>query len=460
MIAGAAGYRPAGKGSDSSCYFSASLLLRGEKEERGKERKAERRFMVDQEMIKQVRLRVEKNAEAITRFLREIVAIPSLEGKIRQVGERISREMELLGFEEIRFDRMGNILGRIGSGPICLVYDSHVDTVGIGAAGEWKWDPFQGKVENGVLFGRGACDEKGSTPGMIYGLAIARDLALLKGVTAYYFGNMEEWCDGIAPHALVEVEGIRPHCVVIGESTQMHIYRGQKGRVEMKVVSRGRSAHAASNHLGDNAIYKILPVISGIRDLEPSLKEHAFIGKGKITVTDLQVKTVSINAVPDEATIWIDRRLTFGESKEQALAEVAALIPADNRRRKDLEVEILVYDEPSYTGFVFPEEKYFPAWELPENHALVQAGLQALELYFGQAAPTGKWDFSTNGTYWMGKAGIPSIGFGPGNEAFAHTALEQVPLREVVEATGFYALLPALISRKNIKAPGARNGVK
>jgi putative selenium metabolism hydrolase len=254
------------------------------------------------------------------------------------------------------------------------------------------------------------------------------------------------------------VEGIRPHYVVIGESTQMQVYRGQKGRLEMKVIAKGRSAHAANNHLGDNAVYKILPVISGVRDMEPTLGNHPFLGQGKITVTDLAVKTVSINAVPDEATIWIDRRLTFGETKEQALAEVAALIPAENRTRQDLNIEILIYNEPSYTGFVFPEEKYFPAWELSEGHVLVRAGLRALDLYLGKSGPAGKWDFSTNGTYWMGKAGIPSIGFGPGNEAFAHTMLEQIPLREVVDATGFYALLPALLPKEKNLAPGARRG--
>ncbi|MBW2308687.1 MAG: YgeY family selenium metabolism-linked hydrolase [Deltaproteobacteria bacterium] len=395
----------------------------------------------------EVRLRVTDAREDILRLLREIVAIPSMEGRIQEVGERIAREMTPLGFEDIRFDRMGNILGRMGSGPVVMVYDSHIDTVGIGDPDAWKWDPFQGKEENGILYARGAGDEKGSTPGMVYGLAIAGDLGLLEGVTAYYFGNMEEWCDGIAPHALVEAEGIRPNRVVIGESTRMRVYRGQKGRVEMKVVAKGRSAHAASNELGENAVYKLLPVIAGVQNLEPSLGDHPFLGKGKITVTDMQVKTVSINAVPDEATIWIDRRLTFGETKDQALAEVSALIPPENRDGGDIQVKILFYNEPSYTGFVFPEEKYFPAWTLEEDHSLVQAGLKAYELYFGRPTGTGKWNFSTNGTYWMGKAGIPAIGFGPGDEVHAHTVLDQVPLHEVVDAAGFYALLPALVSK-------------
>ena len=168
--------------------------------------------------------------------------------------------MRRLGFDEVRFDMMGNILGRIGDGPRVLVYDSHIDTVGIGDPAAWEWDPFEGKVIDGVLYARGACDEKGSTPGMVYGLALARDLGLLDGWTAYYFGNMEEWCDGIAPNAFVDDDpGIRPDFVVIGEPTKMQVYRGHKGRVEMKVVAKGRSAHAASNHLGDNAIYKLLP---------------------------------------------------------------------------------------------------------------------------------------------------------------------------------------------------------
>ena len=124
---------------------------------------------------------------------------------------------------------------------------------------------------------------------MVYGMSIAKQLGLLEGWTVWYFGNMEEWCDGIAPNTFVEVDpAIRPDFVVIGEPTKMNIYRGHKGRVEMKVVSKGRSVHAASNHLGDNAIYNLLPVIAGIRDLEPSLGDHPFLGHGKITVSDMQ----------------------------------------------------------------------------------------------------------------------------------------------------------------------------
>jgi len=395
-------------------------------------------------VVNQIKERVEAQRGDIIRFMRELCAIPSYESQIRAVGERAEAEMKKLGFEETWFDQMGNIVGRIGSGPFKLLYDSHIDTVGVGDPAAWAWDPFEGKVENGVLFARGACDEKGSTPGMIYGLAIAKELGLLDGISAYYFGNMEEWCDGIAPNALVEAEGLRPDFVVIGEPTKMQVYRGHKGRVEMQVVAKGKSAHAASNFLGDNAIYKLLPIIDAISKLEPELGDDPFLGHGRITVSDMHVKTPSINAVPDEALIYIDRRITFGEEPDAELARIQRLIGD----RKDIEASILYYDDPSYTGFVFGVDKIYPAWALPENNPFVQAGVQAGAQLWGAPLPTGKWDFSTNGTYWTGKAGIPSIGFGPGDEIHAHTVIDQVRLEDVVRATEWYALLPALLPKE------------
>jgi putative selenium metabolism hydrolase len=395
--------------------------------------------------LKSVQQEVAKHEADIITFLRELCAIPSMDSQIGPVGERVQAEMRKLGFDETWFDSMGNTVGRIGNGPRKILFDSHIDTVGIGDPDEWKWDPFVGKIEDGRFYARGACDEKGSTPGMVYGLAIAHRLGLLEGWTAYYFGNMEEWCDGIACHALVEHEGIRPDFVVIGEPTKMQVYRGHKGRVEMQIVAKGKSAHAASNHLGDNAIYKVLPMIEGISAMEPQLGDDPFLGHGKITVTDMTVETPSINAVPNQCIVYIDRRLTFGESMADAIQRVRDLIPVVERDAGNIRVEMLRYSEPSYTGFVFPVDKYFPAWALEPDHPFVQAGLATAQLIGLPEHEAGKWNFSTNGIYWAGKAGIPSIGFGPGEEETAHTVLDSVLLDDVVKATEFYALLPAIL---------------
>lgn len=398
--------------------------------------------------MKEIKSRVAKRREDIIQFLRDICAIPSMDSQLQQVGERIALEMKKLGFEGVRFDKMGNILGRIGKGTRVIVYDSHIDTVGVGDPATWDWDPFKGKVENGVLFARGACDEKGSTPGMIYGLSIANDLGLLDDATVYYFGNMEEWCDGIAPNSFVEVDPkIRPDYVVIGEPTRMQVYRGHKGRIELKITASGRSAHAASHYLGDNAVYKMMAVITQIRELDRRMRFgmgfHPIQGFPSIAVTDVAARTASINAVPDQFTIYLDRRITLNEPRDEVIAQIKGLIP--DYLQEEIHVEELYYDTPSYTGFVFPVSKYYPPWLLEDDHKLTLAGQRTIEALWGETRDLGAWDFSTNGTYWAGKAGIPSIGFGPGDEKFAHTNLEQVPLDEVVAAAEFYALFPKML---------------
>ena len=401
--------------------------------------------------VQGIKKKVEQNRDNIIQFLREICAIPSMDGQLKEVGERIGDEMTKLGFEEVRFDKMGNIMGRIGSGKRVLVYDSHIDTVGVGDPTMWGWDPFKGKVENGILFARGACDEKGSTPGMVYGLSFARELGLLEDTSAWYFGNMEEWCDGIAPNTFVEVDPkIKPDFVVIGEPTKMRVYRGHKGRIELKITASGRSAHAASHYLGDNAVYKMMAIITQVRELDRRFRfgmgYHPVQGHPSIAVTDVRVRTASLNAVPDQFTIYLDRRITSNEPREDVIAQIKGLIP--DYLQTEIQVEELFYDSPSYTGFVFPVSKFYPAWLLEDDHPLTRAGQSTIESLWGESRPLGTWDFSTNGTYWAGKAGIPSIGFGPGDEKVAHTILEQVPLDEVVAATEFYALFPGMLNKK------------
>jgi putative selenium metabolism hydrolase len=339
---------------------------------------------------------------------------------------------------------MGNVVGRIGAedADVNLLYDSHLDTVGVGDPAEWGWDPFIGKEENGVLYARGACDEKSSTPAMIYGMVAARDLGLIPANMAiYYFGNIEEVNEGGSANAFVMTEGIRPDYVVVGEPTNLALYRGQKGRVEYQITARGRSAHAASNHLGDNAIYKILPIIDQIRQLQQDLPVDAFLGKGAISVTDIEVHAGSRNVVPGAVTAYVDRRLTGGEDAYAELNRLRALIGD----RNDIEIRIPVYEEPSYTGFIFPLEMVYPAWVTAEDHPFMQAGLRT-SAALGMNLTSGHWDFSTNGIYWAGKAKIPTIGFGPGEEQYAHTVLDQVRLDDVVRSSYWYAALPMMLA--------------
>lgn len=400
------------------------------------------------ESVERLNQLVENARDDILSFFREIVAIPSTDSDIEEVGARVGDEMTRLAFDDVYVDKYGSIVGRVGQGDKILLFDSHLDTVGIGDRGQWDWDPFQGKVEDGMLYARGALDEKGSTPGMIYAMAMARDLGLLDGFTIYYLGNIEEECDGVACQAFHEWEDVTPDFVVIGEPTKMNVYRGHKGRVELEVVCRGVSAHAASNFLGDNAIYKMLPVVDAIERMDADLPSHEFLGQGRVTVTNISSVAPSNNSVPEECRIFVDRRVTFGETKESVIEAVNSIIPDEHR--DDFEVCELIYDTPSHTGAVCVYDKYFPAWALDGDAPLVAAGKRTVKAIWDRVEPAGKWDFSTNGNYWCGKAGIPSIGFGPGDEVYAHAINEHVPLADVVDATKFYALLPEMIESAEV----------
>lgn len=393
-----------------------------------------------QDLSQTVRSRVDAQRDAVIAFLRDIVAIPSYDSNIRDVAARVERELRSLGFEDVHYAPYGDIVGRLGSGPRVLLYDSHLDTVGVGDPAEWRHGPFSGAIENGIMYGRGTVDEKGSTPPMMYGLKIAHDLGLLDGFTAYYFGSIEEWCEGLSARVFAEEEHVRPDFVVIGEPTGNRVYRGQKGRCELRVTARGQSAHGASHWLGDNAIYKMQPVIRAIPELDGRLADDPFLGRGSIVVTHVESRESSFNAVPDRCAIVLDRRLTFGETAARALAEVRALLPSD-----DFDLEILHYDRPSYNGYRREVEQIFPVWAFEETHPFVRAAVSTSRA-LGLDDTTSKWNFSTNGTFWAGTAGIPSVGFGPGEEKVVHMVDEHVSLAQVVQAAGWYALLPAFLT--------------
>jgi putative selenium metabolism hydrolase len=228
--------------------------------------------------------------------------------------------------------------------------------------------------------------------------------------------------------------------VVIGEPTKMQVYRGHRGRLEIRAHADGRSCHAATPSLGQNAIHKMMSFIEGLMTSWPDLPAHDFLGKGTVVVSSIECETPSINAVPDKCTITLDRRVTAGETRESVMEHLRSLPGAEDIRLKEM-----FYDAPSYNGFVFKVDKWFPAWLLEEDHPVVQAGQETKRLLWNDTRPTGRWNFSTNGTHWMGKAGIPSIGFGPGDEVHAHTVEDQVGLEDVVRATEFYAMLPVLL---------------
>jgi putative selenium metabolism hydrolase len=373
-------------------------------------------------------------------FLRDIVAARGLSGQEEACVRRVAREMEAVGFDEVQIDPLGNVLGRIGSGPRVFAFDAHLDTVDVGDPAQWDCDPFTGKVEDGKVFGRGSVDQKAGMAGMVYAGKIMKEMGLLEGCQVWMTGTvMEEDCDGLCWHYILNEKRLAPELVVSTEPTNLRINRGQRGRMEIRVRVKGRSCHGSMPHLGDNAIYRIAPAIGAIEKLNDRLKDDAFLGKGTCTISWIGCRTPSLCAVPAEAEFHIDRRLTVGETRESALREVEDALKAAG---VTAEVFTLTYREKAWTGLEYPMDKYYPTWVLAESHPALQAAQRAFTGTAGRPAEIARWNFSTNGVAIMGLHGVACLGFGPGREEVAHTANEYVPIADVVAACAFYAALP------------------
>jgi putative selenium metabolism hydrolase len=292
--------------------------------------------------------------DEVVGLLRELISIQSTSCHEEEVARRMQSEMHTLGYDEVWIDPIGNVIGRIGDGATRIVLDAHIDTVGVADPESWTFDPFDGKVEDRIVFGRGASDNKGALAAQV----LAGKLMVERGldgadVTVFVVGTvMEEDCDGLAlGYALTESIG-DVDAVVLGECTNLDVYRGHRGRMEMKVASKGVSAHASAPERGVNPVTTLAPVILELAALNERLPDHEVLGKGTIAVSKIECSTASLNAIPDSCTIYLDRRLTEGETRASALAEVESLLENASAR-----VELLTYREPSYTGLVLEAEK-------------------------------------------------------------------------------------------------------
>ncbi len=383
---------------------------------------------------------VKGHKEDIIKFLREMIAIPSESRNEKRVIERIKTEMQKVGFDSVQIDNMGNVIGKIGTGKRIIAMDAHVDTVGTGNLEHWEWDPYKGKVEKGNVYGRGAVDQKAGMAALVYAGKFIRDYNLLSDFTLYITGSVQkEDCDGLAWQYIIEEDNLRPDCVVITEPTNLDVYIGHRGRMDVGVTSFGKTAHAAAPERGENAVYGMSKIIGEIEQLNSKLKDDTFLGKGSIAVTDIKCKSPSLSALPDECYVHMDRRLTQNDDKISALKEIKEVISKTGIKAS---AEILRYDLPGYRGLKYPAARYFPAWTLPLGHPLLNTAFTTSKEVFGNCNGVGHWVFSTNGVMTMGMYRIPTVGFGPGDEKYSHTNEEHVPIEQILKAIAWYALFP------------------
>lgn len=391
-------------------------------------------------MYKEIFARAKHYEDTSTRCLMDMVKIPSFSTKEKEVAECILKEMQEIGMDDAYIDPLGNVIGRLGFGKKVIAFDAHIDTVYPGDLSLWDFDPFAAHIKDGKIWGRGTVDQKSGMASMLTSARIMKDLDLGKEFSIYFTGTvMEEDCDGLCWQYILQEGEIKPELVVITEPTNLNIYRGHRGRMEMEVSIKGLSCHGSAPERGDNAIYKISRIALEIEKLHQNLRYDDFLGKGSICVTQVFFTGPSQCAVPDSARIHLDRRLTFGENKESAVAEVQDA--CKKAGYPDATIEILTYQEAAYTGLVYPTEKYYPTWVTPLDSFYVQNAADAYTKTLGTKPLIDKWTFSTNGVSIAGMKGIPCIGLGPGNEIYAHSPNEACPIEHLTKAAAFYAAL-------------------
>ncbi len=418
----------------------------------------------------------------MTKLLRDMVKHPSESCNEKAKVECVAQECRRLGFDRVEIDPQGNLLAYMGSGKTLIAFDGHIDTVGVGNAANWTFDPYEGYENDAEIGGRGVSDQGGGIVSAVYGAKIMKDLGLLSDeYTALVTATVqEEDCDGLCWEYMIKESGIRPEFVVLNEPTDGGIYRGHRGRMEIRVDVKGVSCHGSAPERGDNAIYKAAEILLNVRALNenddadetpikglvkmlnekynPLWQDARFLGRGTVTASEIFFTSPSRCAVADSCSFSLDRRMTAGETWQSCLDEIRAL-PAVQKYGEDVKVSMYEYERPSYTGCVYPIECYFPTWVIPEEHRVVRAMQDAYKGLFGTdkrlgteetakeriARPlTDKWTFSTNGVTVMGRNGIPCIGFGPGAEAQAHAPNEKTWKDDLVRCAALFAALPSV----------------
>ena len=436
--------------------------------------------------FEQIKAAAENYREDMTRFLRAMISHPSESCEEKEVVACIKEEMEKLHFDKVEIDGLGNVIGWIGDGEKIIAIDSHVDTVGIGNRDNWDADPYKGYETDEIIYGRGSSDQEGGLASAVYGAKIMKDLNLIpEGYKIMIVGSVqEEDCDGMCWQYIYNVDKIVPEFVISTEPTDGGIYRGQRGRMEIRVDVKGISCHGSAPERGDNAIYKMADIIADVRALNNNgcdestqikglvkmldpkynpehFEDARFLGRGTCTVSQIFYTSPSRCAVADSCAISIDRRMTAGETWDSCLDEIRAL-PSVQKYGDDVKVSMYMYDRPSWTGEVYETESYFPTWINKESAAHVQALADAHKALYGdkRMGPDStkelrnrplidKWTFSTNGVAIQGRYGIPCVGFGPGAESQAHAPNEITYKDDLVRCAAVYVAAANLYNGEN-----------
>lgn len=380
------------------------------------------------------------NFEAVIALTQALVRLTTLSGQEKPVIDLLAAEMRRLNYDEVRVDGDGNLIGIINGaqpGPTLLL-DSHCDTVGVAPGVPWQHDPYGAEIVGSRMVGRGTSDMKGAITAMVHAAAGA-DRSRLAGRVAVSVTVMEEVLEGVALKTVMNA--VKPDFVVIGESTELNLNHGGRGRAEIHLESVGRPAHSSSPHLGLNAVHLMLPAVQAIEAMP--LPGDPLLGPAIMALTDIISDPYPGHSViPSRCRVTYDRRLLPGETAESVLGLLQQLPELEK-----VNITLAQGEHTTYTGATLRHAKFFPAWKLNPEHDFVQAALAGLRAV-GLNPQLGAYRFCTNAAYSAGEAGVPTVGFGPSPEGRAHIVDEYIELAELqAAAQGYVGIIEAVLKQ-------------
>jgi len=405
-------------------------------------------------MYEKIKQLAQEMQEEIVAFAQKLVQTPSLSGEEEQLAKLCVEKMQELGYDQAFIDDIGNIVGIIkgtGAGPN-IMYNSHLDHVDPGDESNWEYPPYGGVIADGFIHGRAASDVKIGMAAQVYAGALLKKAGIqLKGDFIYtgvvqeepaeMFG-MKYLCDQTLP-----AKGIKFDLMVSSEATSLDLYLGHRGRVEIEVATKGRTSHGSAPWLGINAVYLMLPVIEEVQKLAQTLPEHEFLGKATLALTIINCSPGRLSIIPDLCTVSLDRRLIPGETAEEAVVQIQAILDKIKERNPEFKGQVGVRKvvETTYKGYSEECAKYMNPWLLAKDHPFVLQAVEALK-GVGQNPGFGKWDFGTDASYVTGVLNIPTIGYSPMEEKYAHTPYDRARMDYLIEATAGNAAIAYRIS--------------
>ena len=381
--------------------------------------------------------------DALVAFAQRLIQTPSLPGEEGDAARLVRSEMQSLGYDDTWIDEVGNVVGVIRGtgGGSSLMFNTHLDHVDVGDISGWLFPPYEGRIADSVLHGRGAVDIKGPTAAQVYGVALLKQAGTALPGDLYVAGAVQEEIGGLGSLELARTT--RTDRAVIGEASNNELRRGHRGRIELIVRITGRACHASAPERGINPHYSLAGFLSALRDIDTL--EDPFLGAETFAPTLLFTDQTSSNVIPGEVRLHIDWRTVPQRGPEDIRAEVARRLDRALLDGASGEVVVKELRLRAYTGVERELPAAFPSLAIEEGDPMLAAARAALEEAFGHEVPVGRWTFATDGGHLFA-AGIPCIGFGPGDERLAHTNREHVALADLSTAAVGNAVLAAALT--------------